>query len=452
LFDDPARVLENRTPDLDESSGIAMSLNLSSAMRAIGLKFGVMVAIVCTFLFFAPNYEWSERSSDTPYGADFLQEWVGAKLIVGGQAGNLYEMETFVARQHDPNWVGFSWESDSYFPPVYPPPHYMLFTPFVMLPYRWAAIAWLVCLVAVSFLSAWLIEQCVNHSLTSQPADSHPPASESNNTTSYLWIGLLLFPSLLFSITLGQKSVLWLLMICFTMRLLQVQKSFASGVVFGLLSVKPTLFFLLPLVMLRNRQWRFLAGATTSVCILWGSVACLVPLDTWLGFARGLRTVGSYAENSGYRMDWSCNLMTLATCLPAGWSNMYKWGMCLPLTLYLLYSAIEDKTYRMDSPEKWMMVFATTLAISPHTYHYDMCILLLPILWLMAKDLRQGAAYFAMLAVGITVGPDILFYFNIPILPILLVGIVCELRLRSLVPSEGKNLDSVSKLGEAGQS
>lgn len=89
----------------------------------------------------------------------------------------------------------------------------------------------------------------------------------------------------------------------------------------------------------------------------------------------------------------------------------------------------------MVSGEKALMVVATTLAISPHTYHYDLCILLLPILWLAATSPRQGFAYYAMLAVGVTIAADLQELLHVPIIPILLVGIVCELRLRGVLPS-----------------
>jgi hypothetical protein len=109
--------------------------------------------------------------------------------------------------------------------------------------------------------------------------------------------------------------------------------------------------------------------------------------------------------------------------------------MCVPLTIYLLYCVFADRSYPIVSAEKALMVLATTLAISPHTYHYDLCILLLPILWLAATSPRQGFAYYAMLAVGVVIAEDLQELLHIPIVPILLIGIVCELRLRGVLPA-----------------
>jgi len=401
-------------------------------IKKSGFQVAVLVAVVGMYLLFAPNYDWNDNTSETPYGADFLQEWVGAKLIITGNASKLYDIETFKAWQHDSRLVGFDWDSRNYFPPVYPPPHYVLFGPFAFLSYRWATVVWLVCLVVAAFVSAQTIAAIVE----ADGARNGPlNARASVIKSQWLWIGLFLFPSVLFSITLGQKGVVWLMVVCLTWKMLQSRRDFVAGAVFGVLSVKPTLFFLFPLVMLRHRRWQFFAGATTSVVALWGAAFCIVPIESWMAFTQGLRNVGNYAEMAGYRIEWSCNLMTLAYSLPAHWVGWCKWAICMPLSIYLVYCVFSDRFHPMVSGEKALMVVATTLAISPHTYHYDLCILLLPILWLAATSPRQGFAYYAMLAVGVTIAADLQELLHVPIIPILLVGIVCELRLRGVLPS-----------------
>lgn len=395
-----------------------------------GFQVMVLAAVVALYLLFAPNYDWPSAASETPYGADFLQEWIGAKLIVSGNADKLYDIDTFKAWQHDSRLIGFEWDSANFFPPVYPPAHYLLFSPFAILPYRWAVVVWLTALVAGAFISARTIAAIVETECNKNEAARSCVGFARSN---WLWVILFLFPSVLFSVTLGQKSVLWLMILCLTWRFLQSQRDFAAGMLFGVLSVKPTLFFLLPLVMLRHRKWQFFAGATTTFFVLWGAALFIVPVEAWIAFSHNLRRVGNYAEMTGYRIEWSCNLMTLAYSLPAPWVAFGKWSFCVPLAIYLLYCVFSEKHYPIVSGEKALLVLATTLAISPHTYHYDLCTLMLPILWLAATSPRQGFAYYAMLAVGVTVAAEVQKLLHVPIVPILLVGIVCELRLRSVL-------------------
>ncbi len=393
------------------------------------LQLLVFVGIACSYLLFAPNYAWNAEETGTAYGADFLQEWVGARMVLTGHVSELYNVEVFRAWQYDPKIVGFAWKTDQYFPPVYPPSHYALFTPFAMLSYRMAVVVWLLLLIAAAWFSAKLIADIANHNQRSQNGN---PTSEVANKTRFLWLGLVLFPSLLFSITLGQKSVCWLFLICLSWRLLQCHRDYASGMVFGILSIKPTLFFLLPLVMLRNGKWRFFVGASVSVCAIWGTTACLVPFDTWVAFAKVVGTTGNYAENIGYRLEWSCNLMTMAYSLPTELTQWCKWAICIPLSIYLLYCVFEDRHFAIDSPEKGLMILGSTLLISPHTYHYDLCILLLPILCLATTASQRAFAYYGLLAIGVTVASEFQEFFHIPILPILLVAMVCELRLQGV--------------------
>ena len=404
---------------------------------SIWLQSIVFASIACVYLFLAPNYRWEHEDSDTAYGADFMQEWVGARMVLTGNASELYDPEVFRSWQYDPKVVGFEWKTDQYFPPVYPPPHYFLFCPFACVPYRWAVVIWLLLLIASAFVSAKLIADIANQSALKGSRESFV---ETQSKTKYVWLGLILFPSLLFSITLGQKSVCWLMLVCLTWRLLQTNRDYAAGLVFGILSIKPTLFFLMPLVLLRNGNWRFFVGASLSVCAIWGATACVIPFETWMAFAKLLGTTGNYAENIGYRLDWSCNLMTMAYGLPAALVQWCKWTICLPLSIYLLYCVFEDRHYAVDSPQKAFMLLGSTILISPHTYHYDLCVLLLPILWLASTSTQRGIAYFGLLAVGVAVASNVQEIFHIPILPILLIGMVSELRLWAVIPQVEKSV------------
>ncbi len=356
-------------------------------------------------------------------------------MIITGHVADLYDLETFKAWQYDSSVLGFAWITDQYFPPVYPPPHYVLFSPLACLPYRWAVVVWLVVLVAAAFFSTRLITEitvyCSNNS-------QNETTTTTQDKSRYLWLGLVLFPMLLFSITLGQKSVIWLLIACGTWRLLQCHRDYLAGMVFGILSVKPTLFFLVPLVLLRRGNWRFFVGASISFAIIWGGTACVVPVESWMAFGRVLGTVGTYAENAGYRLDWSCNLLTIAYSVPTHLTIWCKWAICAPLAIYLLYCVFEDRHYAICSPEMAMMLFGSTLLISPHTYQYDLCILLLPILCLSATATKQGIAYFGLLTVGVTVASEVQSLLHLPVVTILLIAIICELRLRGVLHTRGE--------------
>ena len=389
----------------------------------------VLAVIFGAYVFFSPNYQWSTSYEETPFAADFLQEWVGARMIASGQASQLYG-ENFVLNQHDPNYVGFTWNQEEYFPAVYPPPHYLLFSPVGLLPYRWAGLIWLACQLCFVY-GTWiaarpLIAGPLIEPLQTNRASTYSGASEGRA----LWLALILFPALLFSITVGQKSTLWMMTIAVAMSLYAGGKDFRSGLVFGFLSIKPTLFFLVPLVMFKQRRWRFLAGSSLSALVVWGMTALLMPWSAWSGFIEVARSAGSFAENMGYRPDWSCNLLTLAYSLPI---DLVAWGkiaICIPLGLYVLYS-IFMLTPSFDNPTSWLMVLSGTALLSPHFYYYDLCVLLPPLVWLWSQSSKESVAVYVLLAVSCAISSSVFEIMDVPVLPIALIGIVSASGLRS---------------------
>ena len=395
-------------------------------LRVAGTAFGLWLVCFGLFLAVAPNFHFQPHTGDTPYGADFLQEWIGAQLVYEGDVSSLYDTNLFQSRQHDQARLGFEWTANRLFPPVYPPMHYAAFVPLALIPYRWAALIWLGFLIACALLAAYQIEKIAQHYFREKFAS---PARRQN-LRAFIWLGLLLFPSILFSINLGQKSVIWLLILTSTWQLLLNKRDLVAGLVLGLLSLKPTLFFLLPLVLLSRGKFRFFLGASLTVLAIWGSGLCLFPAEAWLGFLREVGGSSNYPGQNGYRLDWSCNLLSLAYAVPSALQSWVKQSVCAILAIYCLLSCFERRDSNPLSPETLMVTLATTFLLSPHAYSYDLCLFLFPIFWIYSQQPRVGFTYYALLIFAIAASGSILTSFGLPILPILLMAIVFEARLR----------------------
>lgn len=427
-----------------------------------GLPLLVTLAFGFAFWAFAPNYAWEAKDGSTPYGADFLQEWVGGEMVLNGRSNEIYQLDRFVARQHDSSVTGFEWASDSYYPACYPPTHYMVFSPFALMPYRWAVVVWCGLLLASIFFSTLLINAVARHAMrrksfaAATTVDSTEQPGHSNSRVRIAvpaWIGMWLFPAVLFSITIGQKSALWLLLFSAAWLLMVRSKDFLGGAVFGLVSIKPTLFFLLPLMMLRRGKWQFFLGASTTVCLLWGTALFVMPLGSWLGFLDAVKSSTSYAGNSGYRFDWSCNLLSLAYSAPSNLVEWCKQSVCVLLGLYALLCCFESKKYSAHSPELLLIGLSTTFLLSPHAYSYDLVVFLLPILWIGVQQPVRGLAYFAILAIGNAVALDVYEHLHFPVMPVLLVAILCELRLHGRFSTDAQSKpDGSNAIGQTAYS
>ena len=401
--------------------------NATADFKAFAASALFFVVLGLVFVAFSPTYRWSEERESAPFGADFLQEWIGGHMIEKGQARQLYSSR-FVELQHSPAIVGFRWDETEYYPSVYPPPHYLLFSPFALLPYSAAVYVFLGLLLTTAWAATLTIAKL------SSPQASLPSSPQASSTTGLLaprahgttassleppsmgqkqekergaalpWIllGLVLFPSTLFSISLGQKSLMWLMLWSAMAYCMRMHQSTRAGLLLGLLSIKPTLVFLMPLVMLKERNWRFLSGAIAGGIALWGMTALLLPIEVWIGFWNRLRSVTDYSANSGFRLEWSCTLISLANVVPAGWQSWFKLAVCLPIAGGVLIGVMTDRRSWMF-PGRWFSILCATALLAPHFYHYDLVLLLLPILWNMAIDPRRSLFLFGILAAALAI-------------------------------------------------
>jgi len=360
-------------------------------------------------------------------------------MILGGEARELYHTRTFEARQHDPAYTGIQWSRACYFPPVYPPPHYGLATLVAWIPYRFATIAWSALLMASMGLGSWVTAK---HLVRFQ--DFQGDALTRRVIERWSWIGIVLFPCSVYCFIVGQKGPFWLLIFAVTWALLRNKKDGWAGIVFGLLSIKPTLFFLLPLVMLRYGRWRFLFGATLTVAMLWGGAFALLPIEVWSGFAEKLRMSSSYTGIQGYHLDWSCSLNALSY-VAIGERNIavLKWFVVLPLSLYGLWVLVESQSLDVENPGILWCVLSATFLLSPHTYYYDLLILLIPVLWYLSIDLKRGLFYYAILTGAVVLAPVALQHLGIPLIPFVLVGILAEQQKKMRLVSKSALLDGI---------
>jgi hypothetical protein len=347
-------------------------------------------------------------------------------MILTGHSSDLYHAEVFQAWQHDPTIVGFAWDVDQYYPAVYPPIHYAFYLLLACIPYRIATMVWVAVLWGAVLASARLITDIAANAFSPDPTDQQ----QVRDRLRHIWIALVFFPPVHFSIVLGQKSVLWLLILCIVCRFLQMRRELTAGCVFAILAVKPTLFFLLPLMMLRQGRFRFCIGIGTGLLCLFGMGAMSIPAATWLEYLHAIGDPTAYANNSGYRLDWSCNVISLANALPQGLIEWGKFAVCVPLAVYVGLCVFQHRL-NPTSPEFFLVGIAGTALLSPHTYHYDLCLLMLPVLWVFADRPQTSIAYYALLSVAIAVAPNVVDVLGVPVVTVLLIGILSEIRLRN---------------------
>ncbi|MCA9200049.1 MAG: DUF2029 domain-containing protein, partial [Planctomycetales bacterium] len=401
-----------------EKSGCGMSKGVmtlktpaleSKASNRMGwmLMLGVWALVTGAIVVANPNLQWSDERTDV-FGADYLQEWIGARILSSADAAKLYDQPTFQRWQHDTAVTGFAWPDEQYFPPVYPPPHYLFAKCLAWLPYRVATYVWFALLFVSYPLAIWIIE-----SSPTTPRRSH---------AVWFWTAAVLFPAVLRGWTMGQKGTLFLLLLAIAWRSWTADRKFWSGIIFGLLVVKPTLFFLLPVVLLVRKEWRFIAGTAVSIAAILAITGLLVPANLWFDYLRIVGQATAYQASSGYEITWSANLWGLLHGFSSESQSLQTYGLIGGI---LAAMWIARKPPIGASPHQCVMAVAVaTILLSPHLYFYDLVVLLLP---LRLLETRQSAVFLAAIWGAMAIGQ--LAMVALPLLPFSLILILLLLLL-----------------------
>lgn len=223
-----------------------------------GLLYAIAAGIACVFavvwLFAAGAFEpgislyWADK--------DFANYWTAAQLVFDGQTQDLFAPHaTYFAHMQAFFGPDYPWHNWSY------PPHY-LFTvvPLGFLAYKPALVAYLL----VTFL---ICLACLRHLRPHAPLMSF----------------LLLIAAVAANVSAAQNGFLTATLLLAGLAL-RDSKPILAGIFIGLLTVKPQLGFLLPLLLLYERNWRVIASAAVTTTVLVGASAAAFGLQSWQGY------------------------------------------------------------------------------------------------------------------------------------------------------------------------
>lgn len=190
-------------------------------------------------------------------GRDFLNLWIVGRAAWSGDPARLYDLSTYadtVAALVGPGYPGQQWS--------YPPTTLLVGAPFGLLPYGVALLLWT--LIGTATLAA---------------------ALRLWTRDARLMLVLLLCPAAVFGMMSGQFAAFAAAIILAVLRWRE-SRPWLAGMLLGLLTVKPQLGLLFPLMLLATGNWRAIlgAGAVTLglaglTALLWGSDILRVYLD-----------------------------------------------------------------------------------------------------------------------------------------------------------------------------
>ncbi len=199
------------------------------------------------------------RHGGYSYCGDFFALWTYGRIASDHPVRVLYASDALHAAQ-----VHLGMPSARQWPFPYPPFVLAVLRPLSMLPLPIALIAW-----EATTIGLYLIATC------------------GGNRHTLAWIFLLVAPTTTIGMLSGQSGFLAASLMIGGLRLLSRWPT-SAGVLFGLLSYKLQLGFLLPVMLLSAREWRALASAGAIVVALVVSSSLAFGPAIWSTFLHSL--------------------------------------------------------------------------------------------------------------------------------------------------------------------
>lgn len=289
-------------------------------------------------------------------GSDFLAFWGAARAVLEGVPQAAYDLAW---QEQAQTGAGFS----GWYAFVNPPPFLFVAAPFGALPVPLAWIAW----VALTY-AAW--------------------AWATVRAFPRLWPLVMAFPGALIAAGHAQNGFVTGALLVSGVMLLDRRPAIA-GALFGALVVKPHLALLVPFWLAAGGRWRAFAAAAASAVALMAL--------SWLVFGR--ETLIAYTSS----WEASAAIMRLADAdfllrMATPYAQLRIFGgegaatvaaALLALAMVALVM-LSWRRFGQDGMAAGAAMLAATAIASPYLFNYDLPFLVLPVLWLVHRGLREG--------------------------------------------------------------
>ncbi len=304
----------------------------------------------------ALGYWWYATSNRSLIVSDFTVFWIVAGLARAGHAATAYipDQVQQVMFSLDPEIKGnYGW--------FYPPTFYLFIAPMGWLPY-WAAYLSFMGLSTASYVYA--VKKIIHEKVAMWCLAAFPG----------IWINLLTGQNGLFTAAIAGASLLIL-----------TRRPYLSGVLIGLLVIKPHLAILFPIALAAQRAWRTLVVAGLTATLFMGFSALILGFDTLSAWQHSLNIARSIMEKGG-----------TAPMMPTVFSFMRLLNAPLALSyaahgaVSLWAAAIVWVVWRAEVhyPLKAAVLMTATLLVSPYLFEYDLAWLGFPIAWIAKLGLQ----------------------------------------------------------------
>ena len=311
------------------------------------------------------NGWWLIDAAGRPAGSNVFGLWSAGKMALAGQAAATYDPAAIAAVQHTltaPPYAELPW--------LYPPSFLLVAAAVAPLPYLWAC-------------AVWLGGTMLGYAAAIRLILPHPLAMVLALGAGATLINLDMSETGFATACLAGLALAWL-----------DERPILAGVALGLLTVKPQLGLLFPLVLMVSGRWRVFGAAAATTLLLAGLAALLFGVEVWRAYLTALPEVGNITMGDRATLAGSAAWVDIQSWY--GLAHYFGAGAALAWTIHAIAAGgtalalcvlwRSDAAYALKAAALATGSFLAT----PYVMTYDAVLLVVPVAFLIRHGLDTG--------------------------------------------------------------
>jgi len=379
-------MLRSPGPVATAAEELYAKFTLAAAVLFIGFELAYLLSLPSLSLLNA-----SIDTSGSAIGHDFINSWMGGRSAFSGGPGAWFDAAAYNAALREvtgrSDFAAHYW---SY------PPHLVLFVwPLGLLPYVPAYVLWCAAGLALYLLAAW-----------------------SGGVQRKRMLFLAVAPGAAVNVFFGQNGFLTAALLIGGLVNLD-RRPVLSGILFGMLTIKPQFGLLLPVLLVMIGRWRVIASAAATAVVLVAVTVIWFGPSVWLDFVHEVmpqqRGLIVDAGNFGWPMVVSAFVNARRIRLP----NDLAWAVQAIFAAGALAMVIWT-FWKKRNPVLSLAVFVTaTFLFSPWMLNYDMVVF--GFIVALLRERTDNTAADHVLALAVWVLPLIMMPLGVADIPIAMI-------------------------------
>ncbi len=341
-----------------------------------------------------------ELSRGQVVGRDFLHSWIAVNLAGEGKYNDIYNPELLVS--HSPDEVKKTGVAFNF---AYPPQTLVLLQPLSNFNYITSLVLWSIFSVLCYVLSSLVFQR------------------KFSNV-----VFVLVAPTTFLNISMGQNGLFTAALLISGIMLLD-NKPRLSGVLFGILTIKPHLGILIPVALIVGGYKKSFLWAVISTVFIFILSLLIFGVEVWEAWINNSPWV--YAKNfiesgTGVALFMQpspfMSIRLLFNDIEMAWSIQVL--SAIFSSVCVLYTFKNSKCLEL----KASVLITATYLVSPYIHSYDMAALSMVIIWQIRKGFENGFMYGEKTLLMVAwLTPLIMMsigYLGYPIFPLITMGLL----------------------------